>query len=586
VLCMSFTTTLAKDAVMTPDTVLEEFPVPENMWGEALSPTPLALEDTLIFMPLSSHKGASPAGLRQELLQETAPHETPLVNFGNTVFYANISIGTPPKPFKVVLDTGSFIVWVPDAICHSAACKVHNKFSVKDSSTGKVLGEKVVNGKTEVPAGIIQYGTGAMEGVMVEDSVTMAGVKVPKSGIMVATQVARMPFLVSPFDGIVGLGRMDTKHYGVDFNFMKHAMDSGAIKKNIVSFFLSKRPGADGGKDGVVVLGGTSDKLYNGKLRWYPVLNFGAPMWSLDLESLSVEGGKNVCPKGCVAIIDTGTSLIVSSQSITTQLNAALGVKLDCSNLKTAPAVHFQFKGDKHVYKLPAHGVTLEGENMLKQKICQSGIKPMAGAPATALAEEIQDGETKIENIIVGADGQVQQSSARKLQAQMTGEPVVERVVIGPDGKPQSAQIIAKGAQASKMESMIKNAAKSEQAGEAAHGAPIAGPQGMVKNIMKILKKQQQSQQQQQGSSKLSKLIKHIEAAKGEAAKGSKVEKGAAASTPWGKVTSMFGGKDVVLVGDLFLRHHFSAFDATDPKNPKVGFATPKKDTEVDISQL
>merc|ERR1719488_6336 len=45
---------------------------------------------------------------------------------------------------------------------------------------------------------------------------------------------------------------------------------------------------------------------------------------------------------------------------------------------------------------------------------------------------------------------------------------------------------------------------------------------------------------------------------------------------PWKKITSEFGGKDVVLIGDLFLRHHFSAFDNDDPKNPKVGFASAK----------
>merc|ERR1719440_1921826 len=47
-------------------------------------------------------------------------------------------------------------------------------------------------------------------------------------------------------------------------------------------------------------------------------------------------------------------------------------------------------------------------------------------------------------------------------------------------------------------------------------------------------------------------------------------------SAKWGQISSMFGGKQVVIVGDIFLRHHYSAFDNTDSNHAKVGFAAAK----------
>jgi hypothetical protein len=38
----------------------------------------------------------------------------------------------------------------------------------------------------------------------------------------------------------------------------------------------------------------------------------------------------------------------------------------------------------------------------------------------------------------------------------------------------------------------------------------------------------------------------------------------------------------VIVMGDVFLRRIYTAFDNTDPKNPRVGFAIAKGASEVD----
>ncbi|KHJ84316.1 hypothetical protein OESDEN_15973 [Oesophagostomum dentatum] len=41
----------------------------------------------------------------------------PVNNFADTLYVANITLGTPDQLFRVVLVTGSSVFWVPDATC-------------------------------------------------------------------------------------------------------------------------------------------------------------------------------------------------------------------------------------------------------------------------------------------------------------------------------------------------------------------------------------------------------------------------------------------------------------------------------------
>ena len=89
-------------------------------------------------------------------------------DYANAQYYGTVSIGSPPQSFQVIYDTGSSNLWVPEKGCVHCGYKwLHggkNKYD-KESS------ESFVEDGAEFK---IQYGSGAVEGVFAEETVTLA----------------------------------------------------------------------------------------------------------------------------------------------------------------------------------------------------------------------------------------------------------------------------------------------------------------------------------------------------------------------------------------------------------------------------
>ncbi|ETN85271.1 eukaryotic aspartyl protease [Necator americanus] len=82
-------------------------------------------------------------------------------DFTDVQYLGNVTLGTPEQAFTVVLDTGSANLWIPDSSCNNLACKNKRKFKASESSTYKKNGHPWS----------IQYGTGAAQGILGEETV-------------------------------------------------------------------------------------------------------------------------------------------------------------------------------------------------------------------------------------------------------------------------------------------------------------------------------------------------------------------------------------------------------------------------------
>jgi hypothetical protein len=126
----------------------------------------------------------------------------PFIDYYDDFYLGNITLGTPPQTFMIVLDTGSSNLWVIDAACKSQSCHGYpdsgytkHQFNTTASST------YVAESKTFS----IEYGSGSCKGHLATDVLGFGGLTVQTQEFGVATSIAEV-FGYQPVDGILGLG--------------------------------------------------------------------------------------------------------------------------------------------------------------------------------------------------------------------------------------------------------------------------------------------------------------------------------------------------------------------------------------------
>ncbi|KAF9426368.1 Vacuolar protease A, partial [Entomortierella beljakovae] len=260
----------------------------------------------------------------------------PLSNYMNAQYYGEISIGSPPQTFSVVFDTGSSNLWVPSTHCSSIACFLHRRFDSKKSSTF------VVNG-TEFG---IQYGSGALEGIISNDNVELGGLVIKGQDFGESVKEPGLAFAFGKFDGIFGLGYDTISVLGVVPPFYS-IVNQGLIDEAVFGFYLAQAEGTTGGE---MTLGGVDSNHFEGELTWHNVRRKG--YWEIDLNQIRL--GDETVELEAGAVIDTGTSLIVLQTALAEMINKQIGAEknyagqyiIDCALVPSLPEFAFYF-GDK-----------------------------------------------------------------------------------------------------------------------------------------------------------------------------------------------------------------------------------------------
>ncbi|XP_028432195.1 pepsin A [Perca flavescens] len=253
----------------------------------------------------------------------------------DTTYYGEIGIGTPPQFFKVLFDTGSSDLWVPSISCTSSACDKHVKFNSSASSTFQA-GTKTFS---------VSYGSGYAAGNTGYDLIKISNLYVEHQifGLTV-TEEAFLGFV--PWDGILGLAFPGLSNEGGTpiFNNM---WNQGKIPQNMFSMYLSRSI-----EGSMLILGGTDSSYYTGSIQWIPLYQ-ATNFWSIQIQSITINGNTVACSGSCAASVDSGTSFIIGPSKDINNINGWLGAFSDqygdaavsCSNTDLLPDIVFNING-------------------------------------------------------------------------------------------------------------------------------------------------------------------------------------------------------------------------------------------------
>lgn len=173
---------------------------------------------------------------------------------GNYI-YVNVTVGTPPQPFKVSLDAGSSDFWVP-AEDGDTGGGDPGLFNGSASSTFQLS-------NNEFSAG---YVGGSAEGFWANDNMQAAGISLTNYQFGVMYQLQQQT------RGILGVSfretEMTARAGGAEYNnFPFAAKEQGYIDHVLYSLHF------DGphSPDGTILFGGIDHAKYSGDLHYYPV---------------------------------------------------------------------------------------------------------------------------------------------------------------------------------------------------------------------------------------------------------------------------------------------------------------------------
>ncbi|KAF8624544.1 hypothetical protein AX15_005847 [Amanita polypyramis BW_CC] len=253
-------------------------------------------------MPQNLATGGNPDNVNQAHTP-TNPNSLGLDIEGNDVAYlATIQIGSPPRDFLLLMDSGSADLWVGGENCVSEAgggCGNHN-FLGSQSSSSFQDSQRTFN---------VTYGTGSVAGTVVTDNLSMGNFTLPghKFGVTDQESVEFSDNSV-PFDGIMGLAGSALSQEKT-LTPVEALAKAGMIQEAITSFKISRL--ADGKNDGEITFGALDDtKFDSGTLVTLDNLSKEG-FWEAAMDAVSVNG-QDAGLQGRSSILDTGTTLIVA----------------------------------------------------------------------------------------------------------------------------------------------------------------------------------------------------------------------------------------------------------------------------------
>ncbi|KAI8850684.1 aspartic peptidase domain-containing protein [Chytridium lagenaria] len=270
-----------------------------------------------------------------------------------TQYYTTIQVGTPPQSLKVVIDTGSYRLWVASAETFGKDAGFINEASSTSKSKDPAASE------------VLKYFDGTnVTGVPWIDSVSVGNWTAKEFEFLLAKTVA-YPLSGNGDDRSAGILGLSLPLKGQAYPTLpSNLADSGAISSNQFAFYVNPDESA-----GELTFGGFDSSLIRSNLQWIPLADADtyidsvsvplkasvkdAGRWAIGIISVSFNPNWNFGPvnkssapsptlassqsagpftlvyppKVAPAIVDTGSSVAVLPLSVVKALGAALGIQ-------------------------------------------------------------------------------------------------------------------------------------------------------------------------------------------------------------------------------------------------------------------
>ncbi|RWS30870.1 lysosomal aspartic protease-like protein, partial [Leptotrombidium deliense] len=295
-----------------------------------------------------------------------------LIGIDKLQYYTEIFVGTPPKKFKVLFDTGSSLLWIPSHQC-TYTCVGHHKFSCNESSTCISVENHVFN---------FNYGSGKVKGTLHLDTVKIGNITIPDQPLLLA--LSNPGFAGASFDGILGLSYVyGGTNSSANTSLFYSMVNDKLIDKAMFAVYLNKNKAYE--DHGMVTFGGIDHKYYTGQFTYVRLLN--SYYWAFRTNSVALVDNKNektvICDQNCDVMVDTGTSFIAVPESKLNLVNKLLskvtqlkksmwGYKtFECSLTSDLPSLTFFINDHEFVLK-PEHYVVNALE--YNKRVCFTGI--------------------------------------------------------------------------------------------------------------------------------------------------------------------------------------------------------------------
>ncbi|KAL8680552.1 MAG: hypothetical protein Q9186_003243 [Xanthomendoza sp. 1 TL-2023] len=262
----------------------------------------------------------------RDVLRRTAPVSVALTNEG-PFYMANISLGTPPQEFSVLMDTGSSDLWVNAASstkCNKLwleSCTEYGLYDANASSTYTYLASDFW----------INYA----------DNNRASGDYASDTALFGEHELTNLQFGVgyktSQEMGVLGIGYTTVEakrlwaHQASYPNLPQLLVDQGVIHSNAYSLWLDDKDA----NAGTILFGGVDTEKFHGTLQTLPIpQSEGRPLeLCLTLSGLRVSGSNGSQSFAedlpATALLDSGTTLTRLPRKLTEDIFATLGLQHD-----------------------------------------------------------------------------------------------------------------------------------------------------------------------------------------------------------------------------------------------------------------